>query len=82
MWVRYKDPNRGVLLGMWGPGVAPKGDETDEKLPMNPEGDEVDVSQGVCMSTTTKPLLLLPASPAPRMLPALAERACHGHAHH
>ena len=38
---------------MWGPGVAPKGDETDEMLPMNPEGDEVDVSQSVGASTTT-----------------------------
>ena len=37
-------------LGMWGPGVAPKGDETDEMLPMNPEGAEVDASQSVGMS--------------------------------
>jgi len=37
-------------LGVWGPGVAPKGDETDEMLPMNPEVDEVDVSQSVCAS--------------------------------
>ena len=37
-------------LGMWGLGVAPKGDETDEMLPMNPEGDEVDVSQSVGVS--------------------------------
>jgi len=35
---------------MWGLGVAPKGDETDEKLPMNPEGAEVDASQSVGMS--------------------------------
>ena len=58
MWVRHKDPNRSVLLGMWGPGVAPKGDKTDDMLPMNPEGDEVDASQGVGVSTTThaKPL--------------------------
>jgi len=27
-------------------GVTPKGDETDDLLPMNPEGVEVDVSQG------------------------------------
>ena len=27
-------------------GVTPKGDETDDLLPMNPEGAEVDVSQG------------------------------------
>ena len=37
-------------LGMWGLGVAPNGDETDDMLPMNPEGDEVDVSQSVCVS--------------------------------
>jgi len=37
-------------LGMWGPGVAPKGDETHDMLPMNPEGDEVDASQSVCVS--------------------------------
>ena len=57
MWVCHKDPNRSGL-GMWGSGVAPKGDETDEMLPMNPEGVEVDVSQGVGVSTTTyaKPL--------------------------
>ena len=57
MWVCHKDPNRSGL-GMWGLGVAPKGDETDEMLPMNPEGAEVDVSQGVGVSTTTyaKPL--------------------------
>ena len=43
---------------MWGPGVAPNGDETDNMLPMNTEGDEVDVSQGVGASQTTyaKPL--------------------------
>ena len=35
---------------MWGLGVAPNGDETDDMLPMNPEGDEVDVSQSVCVS--------------------------------
>ena len=52
MWVRRKDPNRSVLLGIWGPGVAP-GDETDEKLPMNPEVAEVDVSQSVGASQTT-----------------------------
>ena len=52
MWVRREDPNRSGL-GMWGPGVAPKGDKTDEMLPMNPEGDEVDVSQGVGASQTT-----------------------------
>ena len=37
-------------LGMWGPGVAPNGDKTYDMLPMNPEGDEVDVSQSVCVS--------------------------------
>lgn len=31
-------------------GVTPKGDETDYLLPMNPEGVEVDVSQGGHMS--------------------------------
>ena len=31
-------------------GVTPKGDETDDLLPMNPEGVEVDVSQGGRMS--------------------------------
>ena len=31
-------------------GVTPKGDETDDLLPMNPEGVEVDVSQGGHMS--------------------------------
>ena len=29
-------------------GVTPKGGETDDLLPMNPEGAEVDVSQGGC----------------------------------
>ena len=52
MWVRHKDPNRS-RLGMWGLGVAPNGDETDDMLPMNPEGDEVDASQGVGASQTT-----------------------------
>jgi len=37
-------------LGMWGLGVAPNGDETYDMLPMNPEGDEVDVSQSVGVS--------------------------------
>jgi len=37
-------------LGMWGLGVAPNGDETDDMLPMNPEGAEVDVSQSVGVS--------------------------------
>ena len=36
-----------------GRGVTPKGDETDDILPMNPEGVEVDVSQGGRMSMTT-----------------------------
>ncbi|MHA1631701.1 MAG: hypothetical protein ACTSXC_02665 [Candidatus Freyarchaeota archaeon] len=27
-------------------GVTPKGGETDDLLPMNPEGDEADVPQG------------------------------------
>jgi len=27
-------------------GVTPKGDETDDLLPMNPEGVEIDASQG------------------------------------
>jgi len=31
-------------------GVTPKGDETDDLLPMNPEGVDVDVSQGGRMS--------------------------------
>ena len=31
-------------------GVTPKGDETDDLLPMNSEGVEVDVSQGGHMS--------------------------------
>jgi len=57
MWVRHKDPNRSGL-DMWGLGVAPNGDKTYDMLPMNPEGDEVDASQGVGVSTTThaKPL--------------------------
>ena len=56
---------------MWGPGVAPNGDKTDEMLPMNPEGDEVDVSQGVGVSTTTytKPLQY-----APHSLPLVSSR--------
>jgi len=37
-------------LGVWGLGVAPNGDETDDMLPMNPEGVEVDVSQSVGVS--------------------------------
>jgi len=37
-------------LGMWGLGVALNGDETDDMLPMNPEGVEVDVSQSVGVS--------------------------------
>ena len=32
-------------------GVTPKGDETDDLLPMNPEGVEVDVSQDGCSLT-------------------------------
>ncbi len=32
-------------------GVTPKGGETDDLLPMNPEGVEVDVSQGGCSLT-------------------------------
>ena len=47
----------GFGLRMWGVsfpergrGVTPKGDETDDLLPMNPEGVEVDVSQGGYMS--------------------------------
>jgi len=57
MWV-CKDPNRSGL-GMWGLGVAPNGDETDEMLPMNPEGAEVDVSQSVGAS---RPPTLNPSS--------------------
>ena len=30
-------------------GVTPKGGETDDLLPMNPEGVEVDASQGGCL---------------------------------
>ena len=44
---------------MWGLGVAPNGDETDEMLPMNPEGAEVDVSQSVGAS---RPPTLNPSS--------------------
>ena len=54
MWV-CKDPNRSGL-GMWGPGVAPNGDKTDEMLPMNPEGDEVDA---VSYTHLTLPTILL-----------------------
>ena len=43
----------GANLVCGDPGVAPKGDETDEKLPMNPEVAEVDVSQSVGASQTT-----------------------------
>jgi len=38
----------GFSLPTRGGGVTPKGDETDDILPMNPEGVEVDVSQGGC----------------------------------
>ena len=31
-------------------GVTPKGCETDDMSPMNPEGTEADVHQGGCMS--------------------------------
>ncbi|GBF36569.1 transposase, IS605 OrfB family [Methanofervidicoccus abyssi] len=43
-------------------GVTLKGCETDDLLPMNPEGVEVDVHQGGCMSIkdyTAEPLLLI-----------------------
>ena len=49
MWrIRAKDV--GVSLPERGGGVTLKGGETDDLLPMNPEGVEVDAPQGGRMS--------------------------------
>ncbi len=39
-----------ILPILRGSGVTPNGGETDDLLPMNPEGAEVDVPQGGHMS--------------------------------
>ncbi|MGB9727414.1 MAG: RNA-guided endonuclease InsQ/TnpB family protein [Nitrososphaeria archaeon] len=51
---RQKNAARNIwnqFLRMWGQGFAPKGAKPNEKLPMNPEGDEGDEAQGLSVGS-------------------------------
>lgn len=58
---RQKNASRNIwnrFLRMWGQGFAPKGVKLYDMLPMNPEGDESDETQGLSMLFYTNPYLV------------------------